>query len=220
MPLQVITLCTYRTRRSSPWTDRDYAASKFIKAIKERPVSGWAYVPVGNEHVRLDAANAADAPDIFARQAVCAIGWEEIGAIALVPIPNSGCALNSAHPPRTLKLATALAARVAGDLMVADVLRWNQPMPPAHVAGGTRDPQKLIGRLRLLGKLPTSRSLVLVDDVLTTGGHVLAAAAFLESRDVTVACAICAGRSDDGQDIDDAFAMKIDILESIIHRAP
>ena len=55
---------------------------------------------------------------------------------------------------------------------------------------------------------------MLIDDVLTTGNHVRAAAAFLESRGATIACALCAGRSDDGLTIGDAFAVRTDSLES------
>lgn len=74
----------FRTRVQIP-APPPYAASKFIKALKGRPVSGWAYVPAGKEHVRLDAANAEDAPDIFARQAECGVKWAELGAVAFAP---------------------------------------------------------------------------------------------------------------------------------------
>ena len=95
MPFQVTTFCTYRTTRKGPWSDRDYAASKFIKALKERPVSGWAYVPVGKEHVRLDAANVADAPDIFARQATCGVKWDELGPLACHRPPHRGTRISA-----------------------------------------------------------------------------------------------------------------------------
>lgn len=217
MPLQVTTFCTYRTTRKRPWSDRDYAASKFIKALKERPVNGWAYVPVGKEHVRLDAANAADAPDIFARQATCGVKWDELGALTLVPIPNSSCAINSPDPPRTLKMANALARRIeSAEAIVADPLRWREVMSAAHVAGGTRDPVHLFARLRLREAIRPDRRVVLIDDVIATGGHMRAAAAFLESQGAAIAGAICAGRADDCPSIVDAFAVHTDTLETFV----
>lgn len=213
MSIAVTTFCTYRTRRSGAWTDRDHAACKFIKAIKGLRVSGWAYVPVGAEHFRLDAANASIAPDIFARQAACCtVDWTQWGPLALVPIPNSNCTLNVSGSPRTLKLAAALADRLP-NAIVADVLRWSERRPPAHVVGGTRDPKQLFERLRLRTGLSPDRRIVIVDDVLASGGHVLATAAFLESHGGTIACATCAGRADDNRHVvEDAFALRVDTL--------
>jgi hypothetical protein len=216
MPLPVTTFCAYRTRRNGPWTDRDHAASKFIKALKEQPVSGWAYVPVRKEHVRLDAANAASAPDIFAEQATHGMKWEEVGPLMLVPIPDSSCTMSTTHPPRTIKMALALLRCIESvDAIVADVLRWSEAMMPAHVGLGTRDPQDLFRRLRLRGPVPADRRVMLIDDVIASGSHVRAAAAFLESAGATIVSAICAARADDSPVIGDAFAIRTVTLESL-----
>src|SRR4051812_31885497 len=198
MPLPVTTFCAYRTRRNGPWTDRDHAASKFIKALKEQPVSGWAYVPVGKEHVRLDAANAHSAPHIFARQAAYGMKWDELGALMLVPIPDSSCTVDATDPPRTIKMAVALLRCLeVVDAIVADLLRWNEAMTPAHVGFGTRDPEDLFRRLRLRGPVPPNRRVVLIDDVMASGGHVRAAAGFLGSEGATIVGAISAARAAD-----------------------
>jgi len=55
-----------------------------------------------------------------------------------------------------------------------------------------------------------------LDDVIATGGHIRAAAAFLESQGAIVASAICAGRADDSPSIVDAFAVHTDTLESTV----
>lgn len=213
MPLTVISLCAYRTRRNGPWTDRDHAACKFIKAIKGRPVSGWAYVPVGSQCIRLDAENASIAPDLFAQQAVSSgIDWTRWGPLALVSIPDSACTVCVARGPRTLRLAAALAKHLSG-AVVADVLRWSERRPPAHVVSGSRDPKQLFERLRLRNSLPPHRSIVIVDDVIASGAHVLATAAFLESHGAAIACVICAGRADDSPTVNDAFATRIDLIQ-------
>jgi hypothetical protein len=183
MPLPVTTFCAYRTRRNGPWTDRDHAASKFIKALKEQPVSGWAYVPIGMEHVRLNAANAASAPDIFARQAAYGMKWDQVGALMLVPIPDSSCTVDATDPPKTIKMAVALLRCIESvDAIVADLLRWSEAMTPAHVGLGTRAPKDLLKRLRLRSPVPPSRRVVQIDDVTASGGHLRAAAAFSRIR--------------------------------------
>jgi predicted amidophosphoribosyltransferase len=192
MPLAVTTFCAYRTRRNGPWTDRDHAASKFIKALKEQPVSGWAYVPVGKEHVRLDAANALSVPHIFARQAAYGMEWDELRALMLVPIPDSGCTVEATYPPKTIKMTAALLRCIEWvDAIVADRLRCGEAMTPAHIALESRDPRDLYRRLRLRGRLPADRHVVLIDDVIAGGSHLRAAAAFLESQGEAIVKALC-----------------------------
>lgn len=219
MSLKVISFCTYRTSKGAGWKNRDWAASKLVKAIKGKPVNGYADIPVGAEGFRrLDATNVARAPAIFALIAGQRVKWNEAGPIAFVPIPDSDCAMGAPTAPRTLGLAKALAeSSLTGDSIATDILRWDQPMPSSHQAGGTRDPQLLYPRLRLAGAVPPDRRIVLVDDVVTSGGHLRAAAAFLESGGATVAGAVCVGRADDGFTVDDAFATRIDSLESFTY---
>jgi hypothetical protein len=59
-------------------------------------------------------------------------------------------------------------------VLVADVLRWKRALPPAH-QGGVRDPKTLLENMTLVTELPQRAVPVLVDDVLTKGGHLLAA---------------------------------------------
>jgi adenine/guanine phosphoribosyltransferase-like PRPP-binding protein len=132
--------------------------------------------------------------------------------MALVPIPDSRSGLEDAVAPRTLGMATALAARLGSQAIVADILRWSQAMPSAHQAGGTRDPASLYQKARLSGIVPRDRRLMLIDDVLASGGHLRATAAFLTDHGALVAGAICAGRADDGVLGDDAFAVRVEVL--------
>ena len=72
-------------------------------------------------------------------------------------------------------------------------------MAKAHAADGTRDPQVLYGRLRLRDRAwpIAGQRLVLVDDVIATGGHLRAAAAFLNDCGAIVTHAICAACASD-----------------------
>ena len=173
-------------------------------------------MPVGKEYVRLDAANAGEAADIFARQVVCSLEancWEES---IFIPIPDSSCTLDSSNPPRTLKMVTAMVRRLnTVNTIVADVLRWRAAMPPSHTPDGTRGEGQLFARLRLREPFPTDRRVVLIDDVMATGNDLCAAAAFLESHGATIRRAICAGRAYETVAIGSAFALRTDILESV-----
>jgi predicted amidophosphoribosyltransferase len=101
------------------------------------------------------------------------------------------------------------------DAIVADLLRWSEAMTPAHIALGSRDPEDLYRRLRLRGRLPPDRRVVLIDDVIASGSHLRAAAAFLESQGATIVKAICAARADDSPVVEDAFAIRTITLESL-----
>jgi orotate phosphoribosyltransferase len=66
-------------------------------------------------------------------------------------------------------------------------------MRPTH-QGGTRDARKLYDELVLIGDLPKG-TVILVDDVFTTGGHILAAAARISTAGGHCCYAICVART-------------------------
>jgi predicted amidophosphoribosyltransferase len=111
----------------------------------------------------------------------------------LVPIPNTKCTIDSEHKPRTALLANAIATYL-DNVEMTDILRWKESMESAHSGSGTRDPFLLIENLAAIEKVPQA-SIVLVDDVVTTGGHIKACARFLTDRGGKVLSAICAART-------------------------
>lgn len=175
-------------------------AFKFVKAIKREPFGGWANVPMGGGVRRLDAQNAADATEWFGEWAA-----EQISSIArmrpvvLVPVPGSKSVDPSDRTFTAYRLADAIVRHCGGaDVVVADVLRFAQPMASAHLEGGTRSARLLFRGLRMVSALPfPPRQAILVDDVLTSGGHLRACAAKLVEAGYVVggAGAICAGRT-------------------------
>lgn len=213
MGLSVFCFCTYRTAGDN-FTQADWGALKFIKAIKGKPVNGYAQVPIFGQTKRefLNAATASQAPDWFGRMVANGLRWSKVGEIVLVSIPNSACDINSSQPPKAFILATAAAAYIGEKAMVADLLRWKTAMVPAH-QGGTRDVDELFRNLELApnATIPT-QPILLVDDVMTSGAHLRAAAAFLRARRATVAGAICAGRADNAFLGTNAFAIRIEEL--------
>lgn len=214
----VTCICTYRTTKAIEWSDRDFAAYKLIKTLKAKSISGWARVEVGpGEWVRFDDTNPQVALDVFGRLAASRFNWNGVGRAALVPIPNSACTTVADRLPRTLGLAEAVLRHVRdADLVAIDALRWTEATGPAHERCARRYPEQLFPLLRLVRQVPTDRPVVLVDDMLTTGGHMLAAEAFLRAAGVSVFAALCAGVSDDRPGLLDAFASRvIDLPRSI-----
>jgi hypothetical protein len=123
-------------------------------------------------------------------------------------------------PPKTLALAEALRdARSPDQATVMDLLRWDEVIPQAHLAGGTRDPQELYSLLRLtVRRLPEQLpSIVLVDDVFASGGHLRAAAAFLIDCGAEVQMAVCAGRAENTDAaLERPFSIRTDVLPDFV----
>jgi hypothetical protein len=191
MALSVISFASYLTR--APWNDDDHHALKFVKAVKGKNFGGWAVVPVLGRNKELRASNADDAIDWFAELAAAEIVKLRIpGPVILVPLPNSASTVKNGNVPRTALLAERIAAKLK-NTKVWDGLRWTRKMTPTH-QGGTRDPQRLYDNLVLTSNTPKG-TLILIDDVLTKGGHLQAAVARLTDRKAECKLAVCAGRT-------------------------
>jgi hypothetical protein len=207
MPLRIYSCVTYCSTFGGVRTQAHWSALHFAKAIKGTPLAGYAVLPLPiGDRVRVDRRTAHAAPQWFAQLAVHALPFRDFLPIGVVPVPDSECDLACARPPRTIPLADALTSELGADVATVDVLRWARPMAPAHSADGSRDPQVLYGRLRRRDRLCplAGQRFVLVDDVVATGAHLRAAAAFLSDCGATVAGAICAAYATDsltpGQD--------------------
>jgi hypothetical protein len=218
--VKVFSCCTYSTAfraRSEP----EWLALQFVRAIKDKPLKGYVDVPLpGNRLVRLDHATAASVATWFGELIAQGLTWDTVGALTLVPIPHAACDLHAHTPAKTLPLAEALRDALApGQAAVMDLLRWDEVSPQAHLAGGTRDPQELYSLLRLTRRrLPEQLpQIVLVDDVLASGGHLRAAAAFLTDCSAHVSMAVCAGRADNTDTpIDRPFSIRTDVLPEFV----
>jgi hypothetical protein len=209
MALRVISFATYLTNVDVVWRGEDYDALKFVKAIKGKPINKYAYVPVGKAKRLLQERNADDAIGWFGEMAMAPTMDLRIPhPLILVPIPNSSCTNTNGKVPRTTRLAKALAVQLGQE--VWDRLRWKTIMTPSS-QGGTRDPQELYDNL-VVTKEPPKGSLVLIDDVRTTGAHLLAAAARLVEKGARVPLAVCAARTVWNQD-EEPFSILDEQLE-------
>ncbi len=163
--------------------DRD--AMNFIRAIKGNDVTGSPN--------RLDTKDAMGASEWFGEVGALVLARKRLPPpIVLIPVPSSGCSLTHGENPCTVQLARSIVGHL-GNSVVCDGLRWRRAMKSSHT-GGTRDPQDLYDNLSLVGPMPKG-TYVIVDDLLTTGGHVLASAAIVSSITSQCRLALCVGRS-------------------------
>ncbi|MGY4434949.1 putative amidophosphoribosyltransferase [Bradyrhizobium sp. F1.13.1] len=91
----------------------------------------------------------------------------------LIPIPCSKTIVASPEDFRTFKIAQELAARVP-NATATSVLRFVEPRPSSREEGGSRDPNILYANLTLTRAIPAGQ-VVLIDDIMTSGGHFIAA---------------------------------------------
>jgi pyrimidine operon attenuation protein/uracil phosphoribosyltransferase len=76
---------------------------------------------------------------------------------------------------------------------------------PAREDGGSRDPEVLYPNIMLTKALPPGQ-IILIDDIMTSGGHFTAASWKLNDHNRVPKLALACGRSLDSQ-IDDPFAV-------------
>ncbi len=225
MPLKVLSCCTYLTADNVPWRGLDYDAHDFVHAVKAHPFEGYVQLMSRGRTYRISSTNCDIALTIFGHMVADAgITHGFTGPLALVPVPNSKndvaslSSRSAGAAPRTRAQAEALVHELSGGASVADVLRWSEPLPSASSGGGSRDPQELYEKLRVVGALPDQHArIVLVDDVLTSGGHLQACAAMLRHRGADVVLAVVAGRSDRAQ-VEQPFAVRVDELADFVPR--
>ncbi len=189
MPLRTACCFTHLTSEQG-WQDPQYCVKKFVDALKDRPINRYAYIPVGTGPKRLlQQSNAQEAVMWFGEMAAEIMTKELFSDTpVLVPFPSSKCDKKT-QISKTRRLASAVAFRF--EATVADVLRFDEPQLSANSEGGSRDPAVIYSHLRLIGPVIEGRPYVLIDDVLTSGGHLRAGAALLRKYGADVVLAIC-----------------------------
>ncbi|MHB8509978.1 MAG: ComF family protein [Candidatus Dormibacteria bacterium] len=114
--------------------------------------------------------------------------WSELPGGSLVPVPLHAARLRHRGYNQAALLARAL-GRAQGREVVEGLARLRATEPQVGRGGEARR-RALPGAFEWVGKLPPPGRVVLVDDVLTTGSTLLAAAAALGARSEVVAMAL------------------------------
>ncbi len=171
-----------------------------MQALKNRALNKHAYVPVRGTNKYLSNANLGDAAKWLGVFVADYLKKRKVtGPFLVVPVPNSDCVASSNTKPRTRKLAKAICDTLADGSAVPDCLRWKKNLGSASDHGGPRETEIPYGNLAVLRDLLKDAddhfSVLLVDDVTTSGGHLRACAARLESKGLSVDIIVCGGKT-------------------------
>jgi|ERR1043166_1791106 hypothetical protein len=196
MPLNVTSFTPYVSLNAGlTLSQHEWNAFKLIQALKGKAIKGFANIPLSGMYFELRQENAHLAVEWFARMASQYILQKQVPApLVFIPIPNSSCTADCSTAPRTVTLAQAVAEKLR-PTSVVDCLRWQHAMGSASTGGGPRRPQTLYDSLVLTDDVPKQGTFILIDDMKTTGGHLQACRAMIESQGVTCDMAICGGRT-------------------------
>jgi hypothetical protein len=201
MPLLVACFSSYLTVPGG-WRDEDYHANKFVRALKGEQFGGYALVPLNGIQMRLANENLDSALDWFAVMVRTYIIKEKIRPpLAFIPVPSSAQTRRTKTTGRTEKMAQAIRARMGAKASAVDCLRWKQNLGSARRTGGPRNVEVLYSNLTMNARiLNENRRVVLVDDVMTSGGHLRACARIVREAGANVLLAVCGGRTTHTQD--------------------
>ena len=206
MPITVEAHVQYLTVQVPQMRRVDFDALVFVHALKGRAFTNYArvFAPDGTWK-QIDPEHPEVAGEIFidwAVKRIVARRWD--GPICLVPVPNkSAIASASGQSFPTLVLAEQLAKRFKpGGVHVEPKLRWRRDLQKAQ-DGGPRQAWELCPELVLMPVPPgTSRRIVLVDDVCTSGGHLQACAAKLTAAGCVADYAVCGAKTFHDQQVE------------------
>lgn len=211
MALPVYSRAQYLTAQVGQMRPEDFNATHLVKAVKGLPLHPNAYtnVQIAGEWVKIVEANKDRAVDWYAEWATEYVGGLQ-GTKVLVPVPSSKSTPETGADFRTAIIANKIAAGCTNTI-VAPLLRFKKPRLNSREEGGSRDPDVLYSEMVLTGSLPAG-TIILVDDVLTGGGHLKASSWVIDDSGRSVHSAVCCGRTEDAQ-LPDPFAVPAETID-------
>jgi hypothetical protein len=193
MTLWVHATGAYRSDVTSQWRPADYNVRNLVKALKGESFKGYSSLQLEGKTYTFTARETAPAYALWSHWAAAQLRDLKLGKVTLVPVPASD-QVQYGQITCPVRMANELAALVPEHAAVGNFLRHGTKQPRAHKEGGSRNSATIEAAL-VCNVTDTSLPVVLVDDVKTTGSHLLAAARALRRHGVTVERTLVAGRA-------------------------
>jgi predicted amidophosphoribosyltransferase len=195
MSLSVACQAQYLTVQVDQMRSEDHDATFLVKAVKGLPLSSRQYVwtDVAGVRTKISDANKEAALDWFGAWAAGKIA-QTFGAkrVVLLPIPSSRTVRASSPNFRTAQMASKVAERCT-TAICHPFLRFKKEQPTTR-EGASRNPKDIYPELVLTSALPAG-DIILIDDVFTTGGHLIASSWKVGDVGRVVAHGLCCGRT-------------------------
>ena len=177
------------------WEQTHWRARNLVKGVKHEPFRGysdWTARQTGAQHRQYsDAAGQRFALMIAGSKLVGLMEAAGITAATIVPVPSSQT-IAPGGDFTGARLCRAIQGRRPA-LVAAPVLHFDAPQPKAHDGGGERRWNLILPHLR--GGAGLTGPIVLVDDVMTLGGHLRACRRFPHAQGHQVDHAFVIGRT-------------------------
>ncbi|MBL7099973.1 MAG: hypothetical protein ISS15_20135 [Alphaproteobacteria bacterium] len=167
-------MCTYYSQWAhnniAPRSQDQWYSFKFCRAVKSRLINGTLTFPWNTGPEVINSQSVGRARWIFGLFIQRTLANLHLPNPILVPVPSKDGLLN-AQTFRSLEMVQEAIA-THGNWIIAPVLRFSQALQPAN-AGGPRGREALRPYMRVLCDAPPGQ-IVLVDDIITSGGSLLA----------------------------------------------
>jgi hypothetical protein len=194
--LKLVSICAYLTDVSVKWRGIDHTSSKMVKALKGDQINGYFEYQIAGRVRRFDQANIKEFLDRVPLALAKLMVRHVSSNATIVPIPNSHVIDVQSQNFRTLELAKAVARSSNGQFQAVPALVFTEPQVKSR-EGGPRDPYYFEGVYRLVTDV--QGPIILLDDVCTSGAHMIGACWRLNSSRRNIILGATFGRTTDVQ---------------------